>query len=174
MPHDADSSFQTNLGRKDGELTLTPVHHAADCKLSLRSAISPGYDQNGPTSLRAGSPWKNQDLATATMGLKDHFQVSATRAMELQYHSPGFGNRGHGTVIPFSGFGNESHGTVIPFSGFGRESHGTVIPFSGFGRESHGTVIPFCILVKEFWQRKPWSLMPHLWSSMVREPQLCS
>ena len=102
MPHDADSSFQTNLGRKDGELTLTPVHHAADCKLSLRSAISPGYDQNGPTSLRAGSPWKNQDLATTTMGLKDHFQVLATRAMELQYHSPGFGNRGHGTVIPFS------------------------------------------------------------------------
>ena len=160
MPHDADSSFQTNLGRKDGELTLTPVHHAADCKLSLRSAISPGYDQNGPTSLRAGSPWKNQDLAIATMGLKDHLQVLATRAMELQYHYPGFGN--------------ESHGTVIPFSGFGRESHGTVIPFSGFGRESHGTVIPFYILVKEFWQRKPWSLMPHLWSSMVREPQLCS
>ena len=146
MPHDADSSFQTNLGRKDGELTLTPVHHAADCKLSLRSAISPGYDQNGPTSLRAGSPWKNQDLATATMGLKDHLQVLATRAMELQYHYPGFGN----------------------------ESHGTVIPFSGFGRESHGTVIPFYILVKEFWQRKPWSSMPHLWSSMVREPQLCS
>ena len=146
MPHDADSSFQTNLGRKDGELTLTPVHHAADCKLSLRSAISPGYDQNGPTSLRAGSPWKNQDLATATMGLKNNFQVSATRAMELQYHIPGFGNRGHGTVIPFS----------------------------GFGKESHGTVIPFYILVKEFWQRKPWSSMPHLWSSMVREPQLCS
>ena len=127
MPHDADSSFQTNLGRKDGELTLTPVHHAADCKLSLRSAISPGYDQDGPTSFRAGSPWKNQDLATTTMGLKDHFRFSATEAMGLKYHIQVSATEAMGLIYHFQVSATEAMELIYHFQilvrNLGNESH---------------------------------------------------